>query len=140
MKLPPVPTWPTRWATRADLWQPKTPLNGRTLRPRVSSQAWKHAMRRKFLELFPEEQVGKRTKKLVDFVAEYIAQEDPAANAAQMARKVLEAAKLKFKEDAKKADKSPEAEALFFISCAQAKALAHIAVAHPDMKYDAEEC
>ena len=133
-------TVPPSCVNRDDIGQPKTAVYGGTLRARVSSQAWKHAMRRKFLELFPEEQVGKRTKKLVDFVAEYIAQEDPSANAAQMAQKVLEAAKLKFKEDAKKADKSPEAEALFFISCAQAKALAHIAVAHPDMKYDAEEC
>ena len=86
-------TVPPSCVNRDDIGQPKTAVYGGTLRARVSSQAWKHAMRRKFLELFPEEQVGKRTKKLVDFVAEYIALEGPSANAAQMAQKVLEAAK-----------------------------------------------
>lgn len=133
-------TVPPSCVNRDDIGQPKTAVYGGTLRARVSSQAWKHAMRKKFLELYPEEQVGRRTKKVVDLIAGYILEDQPDAKAVEMAGKVLEAAKLKVKADAKKEGKSPETEALFFISCAQAKALAKIAVSHPDMKYDSDEC
>lgn len=133
-------TVPPSCVNRDDIGQPKTAVYGGTLRARVSSQAWKHAMRKKFLELYPEEQVGKRTKKVVDLIAGYILEDHPDARAVEMAGKVLEATKLKVKVDAKKEGKSPETEALFFISCAQAKALAKIAASRPDMKYDSDEC
>lgn len=133
-------TVPPSCVNRDDIGQPKTAVYGGTVRARVSSQAWKHAIRRKFLELFPEEEIGKRTKKAADLVAAHIGRLDPKADAAAMAQKVLEAAGLKVKADAKKEGKSAETDALFFISDAQAGKLAEIAVAHPDLKYDKEEC
>lgn len=133
-------TVPPSCVNRDDIGQPKTAVYGGTLRARVSSQAWKHAMRQKFLEIFPEGEIGKRTKKVVDLIAGYILETSPEADAVSLAQKVLEAAGLKTKTDPKKEGKSPETDALFFISDAQAKKLAGIAAAHPDGKYDKEEC
>ena len=133
-------TVPPSCVNRDDIGQPKTAVYGGTLRARVSSQAWKHAMRQKFLEIFPEEEIGKRTKRVVDLIAGYILETSPEADAVSLAQKALEAAGLKSKTDPKKEGKSPETDALFFISDAQAKKLAGIAAAHPDGKYDKEEC
>ena len=61
-------------------------------------------------------------------VAEEILKLNPDAKAAELAEKVLTSAGVKFKDDKKGETKDKKAEALFFMSAAQAKALAEIAV------------
>lgn len=117
-------TVPPSCVNRDDIGSPKTAVYGGTTRSRVSSQAWKHAMREMFRdELLEPDQVGMRTKKIVDMVAEQIIKLAPGVDAVKLAQKALENAGLTIKS----ADKGTDA--LFFISCAQAKALAELAVA-----------
>lgn len=63
-------TVPPSCINRDDTGSPKTAIYGGVTRARVSSQAWKHAMRQAFVEesLLDEEDVGKRTKKVTELV------------------------------------------------------------------------
>ena len=116
-------TLPPSCVNRDDTGSPKTAYYGGTTRARVSSQAWKRAMRVMFRdELLEEEQVGERTKKIVGLVAEQIQALDPEMDAMKKAEDALTKAGLKIKG----ADKGTDA--LFFMSSEQAKALAHLAV------------
>ena len=128
-------TVPPSCVNRDDTGSPKTAVYGGTTRARISSQAWKRAMRRTFEELLPRDQLGVRTKRIVGLVAGEIQQLAPDADAEALAIKALTAAGLGIKS----ADKGTDA--LFFMSLAQAKALAQAAVEHPDKmknKADAE--
>lgn len=117
-------TVPPSCVNRDDTGSPKTAVYGGTTRARVSSQAWKHAVRLMFRELFTEEDRGIRTKHIIELVADEIMKLDPAETAAaEKAQKVLEAAGVKF--SAKKGQDAA-ADALFFMSPAQAKALAQL--------------
>lgn len=51
-------TVPPSCVNRDDTGSPKTAVYGGVTRARVSSQAWKRAMRQMFLEEFPETEVG----------------------------------------------------------------------------------
>ena len=67
-------TVPPSCVNRDDTGSPKTAVYGGVNRARVSSQAWKRAMRILFEEdLLDPAQVGKRTKNVVEMVAEEIA-------------------------------------------------------------------
>ena len=90
------------------------------LRARVSSQAWKHAMRKDFAENTPLD-VGKRTKKAAELVKKQILALDSELDADKLAKKALENTGIKSDDKGTKA--------LFFMSTAQAKALAALAVA-----------
>ena len=57
---------------RDDTGSPKTALYGGVRRARVSSQSWKHAMRRYFNENGSKENVGVRTLDIVEYVAQSI--------------------------------------------------------------------
>ena len=115
-------TVPPSCINRDDTGSPKTALYGGVTRARVSSQAWKHAMRQAFVEesLLDEEDVGKRTKKVTELVEKEIAALAPEKDAAKLAKKTLDNAGIKNDEKGTKA--------LFFISQAQIKALAQLAV------------
>lgn len=81
-------TVPPSCVNRDDTGSPKTALYGGATRARVSSQAWKRAMRQMFSEeLLSREQVGKRTKKIFDIVAEQIAALAPEKDTAALAKK-----------------------------------------------------
>lgn len=122
-------TVPPSCVNRDDTGSPKTAIYGGTLRARVSSQAWKRAMRLMFRqELLPKEQLGERTKKIVAMVAEEIAAMAPDKNAVDLAMEALKKAGL----DKITADKGTDA--LFFMSHDQAKALAELAVAESEDK------
>ena len=56
-----VQTVPPSCVNRDDMGSPKTALFGGVRRSRVSSQSWKHAMRKMFPEIYGEEFTGKRT-------------------------------------------------------------------------------
>lgn len=115
-------TVPPSCINRDDTGSPKTAVYGGVTRARVSSQAWKHAMRQAFVEesLLDEEDVGKRTKKVTELVEKEIAALAPEKDAAKLAKKTLDNAGIKNDEKGTKA--------LFFISQAQIKALAQLAV------------
>ena len=58
-------TVPPSCVNRDDTGSPKTAVYGGVTRARVSSQAWKHAMREMFRDLLGGDKVGDRTKKIV---------------------------------------------------------------------------
>ena len=115
-------TVPPSCVNRDDTGSPKTAVYGGVTRARVSSQSWKHAMRNAFLdnELFDAEELGKRTKKVHEMIADEIKKLDAEKDAEKLAKKVLD--DIGIKND----DKG--AKALFFMSYTQAKALAKLAV------------
>lgn len=116
-------TVPPSCVNRDDTGSPKTAVYGGATRARVSSQAWKHAMREMFGDgLLKKDQIGKRTKKIVGMVADEIAAIAPECDAAKLAQKALENAGLK------KVSEEKGSDALFFMSLAQAKALAKLVV------------
>ena len=117
-------TVPPSCVNRDDTGSPKTAIYGGTTRARVSSQAWKRAMREMFRdEIFSPEKLGSRTKHVVEMVADEIRALAPDADAEKLAKEILtdDGAKLVEK-------KNDSAKALFFMSKAQAEALAKIAV------------
>ena len=113
-------TVPPSCINRDDTGSPKTAVYGGVLRARVSSQAWKHAMRAAFAENARLD-VGKRTKKAAELVKAQILALAPELDADKLAKKALENAGIKSDDKGTKA--------LFFMSSAQAKALAELAVA-----------
>ena len=134
-------TVPPSCVNRDDTGSPKTARYGGVTRARVSSQAWKRAVRLMFLDLLDKEQVGVRTKKIVGMVAKEIdpasikgAQGDlfdadsgePSPEAMKLAEKLLTAAGLKIKDAEKGTD------ALFLMSPGQAKALVKVDLAQKE--------
>lgn len=120
-------TVPPSCVNRDDTGSPKTAVYGGVTRARVSSQSWKRAMRLAFRDLFAEEQLGLRTKKIVSLVSEEIRRAAPeTADPEQLAVQALGAAGLKIKDVEKGTD------ALFFISMAQVRALAALVCEEPE--------
>ncbi|MGP2526619.1 type I-E CRISPR-associated protein Cas7/Cse4/CasC [Acidaminococcus sp. LBK-2] len=118
-------TVPPSCVNRDDMGSPKTAVYGGTTRARVSSQAWKHAIRQYFHENYPDETLGKRTKHIVALLQEAISERKPELSedeAQTLASKTFEKAGLKIKS----ADKGTDA--LFFISEEQVKSLAKLAL------------
>lgn len=119
-------TVPPSCVNRDDTGSPKTAVYGGTTRARVSSQAWKRAVRRMFMERMAGADVGIRTKHVFDLLVEEIRTMAPDANAEKLAEAALTEAKVTVK--AKKAGDPKVTDALFFVSPAQIKALARLAV------------
>lgn len=119
-------TVPPSCVNRDDTGSPKTAVYGGTTRARVSSQSWKRAMRIMFGDLFLPEKLGVRTKRIVGMVANEIQKLGGTADPEAVAQKILETAGLKIKSAEKGTD------ALFFLSIAQAKALAELATSDPE--------
>lgn len=114
-------TVPPSCINRDDTGSPKTAVYGGVTRARVSSQAWKHAMRAAFAEN-AQMDVGKRTKKAAELVKEQILVLDPEQKKAdKMAKEALKYVGIK-------SDDKKGTDALIFISSAQAKALAELVV------------
>ena len=83
-------TVPPSCVNRDDTGSPKTAVYGGAIRARVSSQAWKHAMRVMFSdEMSGAIETGHRTKKGADLVAEQIAALAPDSDALKLAQKVI---------------------------------------------------
>lgn len=110
---------------RDDTGSPKTAQYGGVRRARVSSQAWKRAIRKYFSENGAGG-IGVRTKDIVAYVADRIKEQAPgtAEQAAfEMAKNVINNAGVK-------TDKNDKAKALFFMGRKQAEALADAAIRH----------
>lgn len=118
-------TVPPSCINRDDTGSPKTAVYGGAVRARVSSQAWKHAMRKSFKDLFAEEERGSRTKFVVDMVAKEMLALDSTLDEADAMKKAAVALK---EAGVSLDEKKNEAKALFFMSNQQAKAVAAIAL------------
>jgi len=133
-------TVPPSCVNRDDTGSPKTALYGGATRARVSSQCWKKAIRDMFKneDIFPKDELGIRTKNLVQQVAKQIQVIDPSIGVEEsekFARDTINFAskkpnkpiipKPKDKEDDSESDKSA---ALFFITPIQSYSVAKLAV------------
>lgn len=118
---------------RDDTGSPKTAYVGGALRSRVSSQAWKRAMRGVFGDMLDSSKLGKRTKGVVTLIADSITSKRPdlAESAEGLAQKVMAAAGFKVKaSDRAGADKGSLAtDYLIFIANNEIDKLADLAIA-----------
>lgn len=131
MDLHVLQTVPPSCVNRDDTGSPKTAVYGGTTRARVSSQAWKRAMRVMFRdELLNRDQVGERTKKVRQLIAHEIAQIAPDQDAEKLAEAAMSNIGLKI------SGKTNDLDTLFFLSHAQAKAVAALAVEGTAKKAD----
>ncbi|WFB10637.1 type I-E CRISPR-associated protein Cas7/Cse4/CasC [Streptomyces sp. LX-29] len=136
-------TVPPSNLNRDDTGTPKSALYGGVRRARVSSQAWKRATRKAFEELLPSSELGVRTKRVAEALAERIVALDPSlapASAIELAVETMktatgskiEAPKRKTKtaqDDGGNEDKvTPESAYLMFLSRRQLDALAALTV------------
>ena len=125
-----IQTLPPSNINRDDTGSPKTCQYGGVKRSRVSSQSWKRAMRTYFYEQSEQENVGVRTKDIVQFVADKIIEIDHSKTdeAFDLAEKIINAAGVKTKDG--------KAKALFFLGDSQARKLARAAIdKNNDKKY-----
>jgi CRISPR system Cascade subunit CasC len=126
---------------RDDTGAPKSAVYGGGTRARVSSQAWKRATRKHFNESLHPGEVGVRTKRIAEVLAERITALDGSIkgpNALAAATAVIGAATgAKLKPPQRKAERAkmagesepaPEASYLLFLSSRQLDALAELAV------------
>ncbi len=121
-------TVPPSCVNRDDTGSPKTAVYGGVTRARVSSQAWKHAIRVAFRDIFESEQIGTRTKKVHLMVTEAILKSKPSLDrdeAEKKAENTLKNAGLSFSKDK---EKDKDTDVLFFVSAEQVKALAELAL------------
>lgn len=108
---------------RDDTGSPKTAVYGGVTRARVSSQSWKRAMRKYFLNE-AEEDMGVRTVHVAKYVSDIIRKKDPSISgkdAFKKAERTLNAAGLPTSKG--------KAKALFFIGKKQAEELAEATIA-----------
>ena len=119
---------------RDDTGSPKTAQYGGVTRARVSSQAWKKAMRDYFNDYGENANVGKRTKNIVDYVASKIAEKSPdkTDEAIELAENTLKKAGISIKDH--------QAKALFFLGDAQANSLAEAAIQGQTDKKALQQC
>lgn len=118
-------TVPPSCVNRDDMGSPKTAVYGGAVRARVSSQAWKHAMRENFKSLFNKEELGSRTKSVVEMVEKEMLAIDAAIDKDEGHKKAVEALNLAgLTVKSSKKGETEKADALFFMSNKQAKAIA----------------
>lgn len=120
---------------RDDTGAPKTATYGGVLRGRVSSQAWKRAMRKHFNDKLDPKQVGVRSKQVVKLLVDAIVARDAglADRAESLAVMALDIAKIKTakpKAKSGEAEKVAEMGYLMFISRSQVEAVADAVVAN----------
>lgn len=121
-------TLPPSCVNRDDTGSPKTATYGGVTRARVSSQAWKRAVRLMFRDLLEPGKLGIRTKEIPEELAKRIRMLKPTADAKKLAIKVLQDAKIGVKEN------DFQTEALFFISDVQLDKLAESAISEKSGK------
>ena len=124
-----IQTVPPSNLNRDDTGSPKTAVYGGVRRARVSSQAWKRATRDAFDGLLERDELGVRTKRVVELVGEEIARQEPslADRSGELATAVLTAAGIDIKP-ARKKDAPEESGYLLFLSHRQVASLAELAI------------
>ena len=121
-------TVPPSCVNRDDTGSPKTAVYGGAVRSRVSSQAWKHAVREYFKQLFSAEDLGVRTKNVVEMVEKEMLLADSGTDKDECHKRAVEALKLAGLTVSAKKGETEKADALFFMSSKQAKAIAALAL------------
>lgn len=126
-----IQSLPPSCVNRDDSGSPKSAVYGGVRRLRVSSQSWKRATRLYFNDLLDAKDVGVRTKRVVEVLAERIAEDAPelADAAAGLAEKVFAAARIKLAPPRGKKDAPQESGYLLFLSTSQIERLAGLAIA-----------
>ena len=122
-----IQTVPPSCINRDDTGSPKTAIYGGALRARVSSQAWKRAMRLSFKDIFTSELIGCRTRKIKVLVADKICANHPDMDreaAEKLAVQIMALGGVKSDEDKK--------DVLFFVSAIQIESLAKLAVEYQE--------
>lgn len=118
-----IQTLPPSNVNRDDTGSPKTAQYGGVTRARVSSQAWKRAVRKYFKDEYNLENQGIRSRDIVNYLAEKIVDLDSDKShedALKLAEETLNKAKISTKDQ--------KVKALFFISNKQATDLAQAAL------------
>ncbi|MCL7381287.1 type I-E CRISPR-associated protein Cas7/Cse4/CasC [Streptomyces sp. 35G-GA-8] len=134
-------TVPPSNLNRDDTGTPKTAMYGGVRRARVSSQAWKKATRRAFGKLLDPDELGVRTRRVAELLAERITAEEPSLEGSvslALAAETLSAATgAKIEVPRRKAESAkkrgepeppPESSYLMFLSSRQFHGLARLAV------------
>ena len=122
---------PPSCVNRDDSGSPKSAVYGGVRRLRVSSQSWKRATRLYFNDLLDAKDVGVRTKRVVEVLAERITEDAPelAGDAVTLAEGVFKAARIKLSPPRGKKDAPQESGYLLFLSTSQIARLAELAIA-----------
>ena len=138
-----IQSLPPSCVNRDDSGSPKSALYGGVRRLRVSSQSWKRATRLYFNEHLDATDVGIRTKRVVELLADRISAIAPdlADSALALAEQVFSAAKIKVAPPRGKKDAPAESGYLLFLSTSQINRLAEMATraAHAGEKIDPKE-
>lgn len=116
---------------RDDTGSPKSATYGGVRRARVSSQAWKRAVREDFSLYLDSSKIGVRTKRAVELLSDRIMAITPeleSADAEAKATAVLAAGDLKVKTDRRNPDGPDVTEYLMFYSNSQLDRLAELAL------------
>ena len=131
---------PSSNINRDDTGSPKTALYGGVQRARVSSQAWKRAMREMFPALLEEKSLGVRTKFAIDLIAKEIVNKraDLADRAEDLAVAVLCSSGIKVKASDRKGESegSPATGYLVFIARSELEKLGDLAISWADEGID----
>jgi CRISPR system Cascade subunit CasC len=130
---------PPNCLNRDDTGSPKTAIYGGVRRARVSSQAWKRAMRSMFKDYFDASELGIRTLQIYDLIAQEIIKIKPDLlpdDAMKMVQDILPKAGIKASQ---KKGAENKAEALFFMGVQQAQNLAALALGQIDGKDSEKE-
>ena len=126
-----IQSLPPSCVNRDDSGSPKSAVYGGVRRLRVSSQSWKRATRLYFNDLLDAKDVGVRTKRVVEVLAERITEDAPelADDAVTLAEGVFKAARIKLSPPRGKKDAPQESGYLLFLSTSQIARLAGLAIA-----------
>ncbi len=123
-------TVPPSCLNRDDTGSPKMAIYGGVSRARVSSQSWKKAVRDEFNHCLIDNNRGYRTLHAAQLIEKKIVELSPEfPSALKVAEKILNSAGVTTKENTDPVI----TKALFFISDAQAEALAKFAVTNPEI-------
>ena len=125
---------------RDETGNPKTAQYGGVLRSRVSSQAWKRAMRETFKSLLDKKQLGVRTKNAVELIVKAMVDQRPESEdkAESYASLVLQATGVKVVASTRAgaASGKPVTQYLIFIGNTEIGRLANIALEWMDQGMD----
>ncbi|MDO5052107.1 MAG: type I-E CRISPR-associated protein Cas7/Cse4/CasC [Pseudoclavibacter sp.] len=125
-------TVPPSCLNRDDTGSPKSAQFGGVKRARVSSQAWKRAVRNDFARHLDASELGERTLRIVDRIAARVAELDPslADRAEDLVTAMLKSIKIKVEKKKKEGDEAPRPQThyLIFASRAQIDRLAQLLV------------
>ncbi|MDY5155555.1 type I-E CRISPR-associated protein Cas7/Cse4/CasC [Actinotignum urinale] len=133
-------TVPPSNMNRDDTGAPKTAVFGGVVRHRVSSQAWKHAIRKHFKDHFDASECGVRSRRLPESIIKQVVEKGEGQwdkeSAKTSVEKLFEAASVPVKPSKEKEGKEPISETryLLFLSSRQIKNIVQWILDNPEGK------